>query len=97
VFSIAVIGGIIYYYGGGGGGFNVAVGADLECKNNLTNLRQDLAKARMTSVGHRYPESLSGLALSDPSETRCPVSGRVYLYDHETGVVRCTTPGHENY
>jgi hypothetical protein len=27
---------------------------------------------------------------------RCPVSGRPYVYDPQTGTIRCTTPGHES-
>lgn len=62
----------------------------VECMNNLRQLRMLIQMEVVDSGG--YPKTLKENALS-----RCPVSGKPYVYDPNTGQVRCTTPGHERF
>lgn len=64
----------------------------VECANNLNQLRQLI---QMYLIDHdAYPREF------DPGQQgsmgRCPVSGRPYVYDPQTGTIHCTTPGHES-
>ena len=61
----------------------------VECAANLRNLRGEI---EMFNIEHgRYPERFN------PSGAvgTCPVSGRPYVYDPQSGTIRCVTPGHE--
>jgi prepilin-type N-terminal cleavage/methylation domain-containing protein len=64
-------------------------GKMVECAANLRNLRGEI---ELFNIEHgRYPEKFnpSGAVGS------CPVSGRPYVYEPQTGTIRCVTPGHE--
>lgn len=65
----------------------------LECQQNLRGIRQAIAAYRLES--EQPPGSLSELRIG--GVTSCPVSGNPYVYDPQTGTVRCTTPGHERF
>lgn len=64
----------------------------IECQQNLQGLRQEIAAYRMDS--EQPPASLDEIRGGAKS---CPVSGNPYVYDPQTGTVRCTTPGHESF
>ncbi len=63
----------------------------VECASNLNQCRQ-LIQMYVIENG-QYPKEFN------PGEQgslgRCPVSGKPYVYDPETGKIHCTTPGHE--
>lgn len=60
-----------------------------ECAANLQNLRGEI---EMFHMDHdRYPERFN----PSPPIGVCPVSGKPYVYEPQTGNIRCTTPGHE--
>lgn len=62
----------------------------VECASNLRNLR---AEIEMFNAEHgRYPEKFN----PSGSVGTCPVSGKPYVYEPQTGRIYCTTPGHEN-
>ena len=63
----------------------------VECASNINQSR---ALLQMNSMEDgTYP------AVLDPNESlnRCPVSGKPYWYDPQTGRVQCITPGHEKF
>ena len=64
---------------------------DVECMNNLNQLRS-LIQMSATENG-AFPKALD----SRSAINRCPVSNKPYTYDPQTGTVKCTTPGHENF
>ncbi|MGC9316862.1 MAG: type II secretion system protein [Armatimonadota bacterium] len=63
-----------------------------QCASNLNQCRQ-LIQMYVIENGE-YPRKFN------PGEQgsigTCPVSGKPYVYDPETGKIHCTTPGHEN-
>lgn len=63
---------------------------DIECRSRLRILDNAL-QIYMTENGHP-PEHLDQLAEVDPSAGYCPVTGKAYVYDVQTGRVTC--PGH---
>lgn len=64
-------------------------GKMVECAANLKNLRGEI---EIFHIEHgRYPESFN----PSGSVGTCPVSGKAYVYDPQSGKIRCTTPGHE--
>ncbi len=63
----------------------------VECRTNLTQLRQMIQMEAMEGSNPAQLDANWGVAL------RCPVSGYEYQYDPQTGRVWCPTPGHENY
>ena len=61
----------------------------VECANNLHQLRA-MIEMKVAEDG-TYPAALnpaSGMG-------QCPLTGKPYSYDPQTGRVWCTTPGHE--
>jgi hypothetical protein len=64
----------------------------IECQQNLQGLRQAISAYRIDS--EQPPASLDEIR---GAAKTCPVSGNPYVYDPQTGTVRCTTPGHENF
>lgn len=62
----------------------------VECAANLRNLRGEIEIFHMEHG--RYPEKFN----PSGSAGTCPVSGKPYVYDPQTGKIHCTTPGHEN-
>jgi len=69
---------------------------DVECRSNLQQLRDNIRI--MTMEGQPPPSSLSA-AVSGLGDifTKCPVGGEQYVYDPQTGSVRCPHPGHESF
>ena len=61
----------------------------VECAANLKNLRGEIEMFQIEN-GH-YPEKFN----PSPPLGVCPVSGKPYVYDPQTGRIHCTTPGHE--
>ena len=61
----------------------------VECAANLKNLRGEIEMFQIDN--DRYPEKFSPA----PPLGVCPVSGKPYVYNPQTGQIRCTTPGHE--
>ena len=66
----------------------------VECRNNLNQIRAALQMRQGSEEG--LPATLKELSLPD-SMLVCPESGQPYLYDANTGAVRCITPGHRSY
>lgn len=64
----------------------------VECSSNLQQLRAAM-QMKVSDEG-TYPQSLDALGLG--AIGKCPVSGKAYSYDPQTGKVWCTTPGHES-
>ncbi len=60
-----------------------------ECAANLRSLRAEIEMYQIENG--RFPEKFN------PSGAvgACPVSGRSYVYEPQTGRIYCTTPGHE--
>ena len=72
-------------------------GRDVECMANLRSIRQAMQLWRAGEGG--FPSSLKDLSnfgITDKM-TKCPVGGENYLYDPNTGKVKCPHPGHGNY
>lgn len=65
----------------------------VECQSNLSQIRQLLQMEAMDS--EQYPARIDQGATA--SISKCPVSGKPYSYNPQTGQVWCTTPGHEKY
>ncbi len=63
---------------------------DIECRSRLRVL--DTALQIYTTENGRPPEHLDQLPEVDQSAGYCPVTGKPYTYDAETGRVTC--PGH---
>jgi hypothetical protein len=63
----------------------------VECANNLQQLRA-LLEMENADKG-AYPAALN----PNNGMSRCPVSGRPYTYDPQTGRAKCVTPGHETF
>jgi type II secretory pathway pseudopilin PulG len=75
-------------------GRSIEAARNVECKNNLAQLRQALQMRSMES--DKPPASLGELRLP-PQMLSCPVTHNPYVYDPDTGKVHCTTPRHEQY
>ncbi|NPV47935.1 MAG: prepilin-type N-terminal cleavage/methylation domain-containing protein [Armatimonadetes bacterium] len=65
----------------------------VECQSNLSQIRQMVQMEVMDS--EQYPARIDQGATA--SISKCPVSGKPYSYNPQTGQVWCTTPGHEKY
>ena len=68
-------------------------GHEVECKNNLSQLRMAI-QMDTDPVEGTFPDKLPDLG---SSMMKCPVSGKPYVYDPKTGQVHCTTAGHEKF
>lgn len=65
----------------------------VECYNNLQQLR---ASIRMdVDQGQQPPVSIGQGPMG--SVSKCPITGKTYGYDSQTGKVWCTTSGHEKF
>jgi hypothetical protein len=65
----------------------------VECQNNLQQLR---ASIRMDAdQGQQPPASIGQGPMG--SVSKCPITGKTYEYDPQTGKVWCTTSGHEKF
>ncbi len=63
----------------------------IECRTNLTQLRQMIQMESMEGGNPGQLDADWGVPL------RCPVSGYPYGYNPQTGQVWCPTPGHQDY
>jgi len=69
---------------------------DTACRTNLNTVRQGIATLQAGDPEGQPAPGLAELRLGS-EVTRCPVGGEEYLYDPQTGQVRCPHPGHDNY
>lgn len=69
---------------------------DLECQNNLREIRHAIA-AYMADHKNNLPPSLKYLSQYGIKDEilKCPVGGEPYIYNE--GTVVCPHPGHEKY
>ena len=68
----------------------------VECVANLRSIRQSLQAGQAMEEEGKFPATLQEMKL--PGEIlSCPDSKNPYEYDSNSGQVRCTQPGHENY
>ena len=65
------------------------------CRSNIAQVRQLIDIYKMNN-DDKPPESLKELKVAD-SLTHDPIGGEAYLYNPETGVVKCPHPGHSKY
>jgi prepilin-type N-terminal cleavage/methylation domain-containing protein len=61
----------------------------VECASNLQTLRGEIELFQIDN--DRFPQKFN----PSPPLGACPVSGKPYQYDPQTGRIWCTTPGHE--
>ncbi len=69
---------------------------DVQCQQDLRQIRLALQQASMSEPSERFPPDLSNLGYSE-DQLKCPVSGQPYSYDPSTGKVWCTYPQHRGY
>ncbi len=74
-------------------------GHDVECMNNLSQIRTALRMAAQTGTEEGNPPSLRDLSAQGIPQSMmvCPVSHRPYAYNPQTGQVGCLTPGHQRF
>ena len=65
------------------------------CRSNLSQIREAMAAAKMSSPDGNV-SSLDDLSLPQ-SVLECPIGHERYQYDASTGQVHCPHPGHENF
>jgi prepilin-type N-terminal cleavage/methylation domain-containing protein len=75
----------------------VTAAKDTVCRANLTTVRQSIAAHQAGDPDGKYPVRLMELRELTPEFNKCPVGGEPYLYDPQTGQVRCPHPGHGNF
>ena len=68
---------------------------DEVCRSNLSQVRQALAAARMSS-GDEAATSIRDAQIGDQFYS-CPIGHEAYKYDPATGEVHCPHPGHERF
>jgi hypothetical protein len=66
----------------------------VECGNNLRQVRYAITMAQQSE--ERFPASLNDLRVG-PTMLACPVSKQPYVYDPNSGQVRCSYPAHRSY
>jgi type II secretory pathway pseudopilin PulG len=66
---------------------------DVECQNNLQQIRAAIQMAQMDGAN---PPDLPSLNLGE-NFLKCPVGGEPYRYDPQTAQVGCAHPGHEKF
>lgn len=67
---------------------------DVECRSNLSQVRQALRMAAASS--DEPPAALEELRLPQQM-LRCPIGGEPYAYLPDDQTVRCVHPGHEGF
>ena len=72
---------------------------DVDCMNNLRQIRAAYQIATTGSEDEQKPQTLADLRPQGISEnmTRCPVGGEPYTYNPATGEVHCPHPGHDAF
>jgi hypothetical protein len=66
---------------------------DVECRNNLQQIR---AALQMAQAEGNNPPDLASLNLGE-GLLKCPVGGEPYRYDPQTAQVSCPHAGHEKF
>lgn len=74
----------------------VTVAKDSVCQQNIRQVRQAIQAYTAADPDGKLPQSLSEMRETAPI-SRCEVGKVPYLYDPQTGQVRCPHPGHENF
>jgi prepilin-type N-terminal cleavage/methylation domain-containing protein len=74
----------------------VTVAKDSVCQQNIRQVRQAIQAFTAADPDGKMPQSLSDMRETAPI-SRCDVGKEPYLYDPQTGQVRCPHPGHENF
>lgn len=75
-------------------------GTEVDCKNNLAQIRNGITMDR-TQSGETEPppptlQSLHSQGIG-PQMLKCSVSQQPFQYNPQTGQVWCPTPGHERF
>ncbi|HLK15660.1 MAG TPA: hypothetical protein VKT78_12725 [Fimbriimonadaceae bacterium] len=65
------------------------------CRENLSQIRQ-MIQVREADADDKPPASLSEINAPD-SLLHCPIGHEAYIYDPQTGTVKCPHPGHGKY
>lgn len=68
---------------------------DEVCRSNIEQVRLAL-KVNTDPVENTFPDSIESTKLGS-DYYKCAVGGEPYVYDKESGQVRCVHPGHEKY
>lgn len=77
-------------------GASIDKAKDTQCAGNLRQIRMMIDSYK--SEYSKWPASLQDLRMQvAPDFFKCPLSGRDYQYDTETGRIVCPTPGHERF
>lgn len=81
-------------------GQSVEKGTEVDCKNNLNQIRIAITMER-TQSGETGPPPPTLQVLHSqgigPHMLKCPVTQQPYQYNSQTGQVWCPTPGHERF
>ncbi|HXG25212.1 MAG TPA: prepilin-type N-terminal cleavage/methylation domain-containing protein [Chthonomonadales bacterium] len=75
----------------------ITLAQDTVCEANLRIVRQSLEVRRTGDPDGANVWSLAELRELPSEARRCPVGGEEYIYDPQTGQVRCPHPGHQNF
>lgn len=75
-------------------GQSIARAKDAVCMENLKQVRAAIEVQKTTADAN--PPDLAGLRLS-PDLLACPIGKEAYVYDPDTGTVKCPHPGHGKY
>jgi hypothetical protein len=65
------------------------------CRQQLAQIRSSI-QIKEADADDKPPESLANLRLPD-NMLHCPIGHEAYLYDPQTGTVKCPHPGHGKY
>lgn len=65
------------------------------CRENLNQIRQ-MIQVKEADADDKPPASIAELGMPD-STTHCPIGHEAYIYDPQTGNVKCPHPGHAKY
>lgn len=74
----------------------VTVAKDSVCQQNIRQVRQAIQAYSAADPDGKLPQSLTDMRETAPIG-RCEVGKEPYLYDSQTGQVRCPHPGHEKF
>lgn len=81
-------------------GQSMEKGTEVECQNNLRQIRTAVSMARLNDAENSAPpaslEALRSEGIS-PTMLACPVTKQPYKYNPQTGQAWCPVPGHERF
>ena len=79
-------------------GKSLNAGKSSQCKQQLLQIRSAIQAYKVDSGTEQNPAGLADLNLNVPAEYyRCPITGQDYIYDPNTGEVKCPNPQHSDY